>query len=86
MLELPNNEGPLSFSVGWLGRPEVVKHRDSPTGAALLNCLVIGWRTVKDHMAARETSEFLAGVGGIREKLLPPLEGMDMRHVAFKSI
>lgn len=83
MLEFPGHDAALSFSVGWLNRPEVVKHPDSPTGAALLNCLVVGWRTVENHMAARKTPEFVDGTESIREKMLPPLEGMEMRHVTF---
>lgn len=84
MLELP--DGALSFSIGWFARPAVVKHQDSPTGAALLNALVIGWNTVEDHMAAKETTEFAKGVRKIRENILSPVEGLEMRHVTFHSI
>lgn len=86
MLELPGHDAAMSFSIGWLDRPEVVKHQDSPTGAALLNCLVIGWRSVEDHMDARRTSKFVEAAGDVKEKLLPPLEGMGMRHVSFQMM
>ncbi|KAK2766280.1 hypothetical protein FQN54_007797 [Arachnomyces sp. PD_36] len=86
MLQLPDGKAALSFSIGWLDRPEVVKHSGSPTGAALLNCLVIGWTGVENHMEVRESVEFTEGIAKVREKMLAPVEGLEMRHVAFQAI
>ncbi|KAH2990101.1 hypothetical protein KXW58_003316 [Aspergillus fumigatus] len=62
------------------------QHPKSPSGEAFVYLLVVGWESVDAHMAARETKEFEESIKPIREKMLPALEGLGMKHVSFKKI
>ncbi|KAJ5759371.1 hypothetical protein N7520_006527 [Penicillium odoratum] len=84
--QLPEGSGPRSWSMGHVDRPSVVQHAKSPSGQAVLHFLVIGWESVDAHKKATETELFVSTISPIREKLLGPIPGLEMKHVSFHKI
>ncbi|KAF7712849.1 Uncharacterized protein PECH_002574 [Penicillium ucsense] len=83
---LPQAEGPVSWSMGQLGRPSTVRHEQSPSGRATVHLLIVGWESVETHSRARETKEFVDVFTPVSERLLPPIPELGMKHVRFQSI
>ena len=72
--------------MGRVHRPSTVAHEQSSSGHAIVYLLAVGWETVEAHKAAKETQEFVAGITPIRGKMLPPVPGLEMRHVRFQKV
>ena len=85
-VRLPQAEGPVSWSMGQIDRPSTVRCENSPGGRAIVHLLVVGWESVDVHRRARETKVFVNGITPIREKLLPPIPGLEMKHVRFHRV
>ncbi|OQE26833.1 hypothetical protein PENSTE_c005G01057 [Penicillium steckii] len=83
---LPQASGPRSWAMGHVDRPSTVQHAKSPSGHAILHLLAIGWETVEAHLQAKETEQFQQAVAPIREKMLPPVPGLEIKHVSFKKV
>ena len=77
--QLPQAAGPRSWTMGQVDR-------QSSSGHAIVHLLAVGWETVEVHKAAKETQEFVAGITPIRETMLPPLPGLEMKHVRFQKV
>ncbi|GAQ07071.1 hypothetical protein ALT_4392 [Aspergillus lentulus] len=75
-----------SWAMAQVHRPGTFQHPKSPSGEAFVYLLAVGWESVDAHMAARETKEFEESIKPIREKMLPAVEGLGMKHVSFKKI
>lgn len=87
MEKLPQEDiRPLSWSTAYVERPAIFEHPDSPSGQAILYLMTIGWDSVEKHMAVRETQEFAETVQPLRELTLPPVKGLEMRHVRFHKV
>ena len=84
--QLPQAERPKSCSMGHIDRPSTVHHDSSPSGRAMLHVLAVGWESVEAHMKAKKTDQFTQSIAPIRKKVLPPVPGLEMRHVSFKKI
>lgn len=85
-MQLPQAAGPRSWAMGQIDRPSTVPHEKSPSGQATVHLLAVGWESVEVHKQAKETKEFVAGITPIREKMLPPVPGLEMRHVRFQIV
>lgn len=86
-VQLPQEMGPRSWSMGYVHRPSTVKHGTSPTGLATVHLLAVGWETMEAHDDAKKTKEFVDAIAPIREKLLlPPVPDMEVKHVRFQKI
>ena len=72
--------------MGHVDRPSTVQHAKSPSGHAILHLLAIGWETVEAHVQAKETEQFQQAIAPIREKMLPPVPGLEIKHVSFKKV
>lgn len=83
---MPENIRAQSWSMGYIDRPGTAEHQSSPSGKALVLLMAIGWDSVEAHMAARKTSVFADKIRPIRQRMLPPLEGLEMKHVSFTKI
>ncbi|KAJ5089940.1 hypothetical protein N7532_008624 [Penicillium argentinense] len=83
---LPQEDGPRSWAMGHIDRPNMVQHAKSPSGHAVVHLLAVGWETVEAHKQAKETEQFQQSVAPIREKMLPPVPGLEMKHVSFQKI
>lgn len=83
---LPQASGPRSWAMGHVDRPSMVQHAKSPSGHAVLHLLAIGWDTVEAHLQAKDTGQFQQSVAPIREKMLPPVPGLEMKHVSFQKV
>lgn len=83
MEQLPQSAGPLSWTMGQLDRPSKLDHANSPSGQALVHFLAVGWESVEAHLKAKETDKFTEGIAPLREKMLAPIPGLQMRHVSF---
>jgi len=87
MLEhMPEGIRAQSWSMGYIDRPGTMEHPNSPSGKALVLLMAIGWDSVEAHMTARKTSIFAENISPIRQRMLPPLEGLEMKHVSFTKI
>lgn len=84
--QLPQKAGPQSWATGHVDRPSRLKHEKSPTGYAMLRFLAVGWESVETHMKAKETEQFAKSIEPIREKMLAPIPGLEMKHVKFSSV
>lgn len=84
--QLPQADRPRSWAMGHVDRPSMVQHVKSPSGHAVLYLLAIGWETVEAHMQAKETEQFQHSVAPIREKMLAPVPGLEMKHVSFRKV
>lgn len=84
--ELAQEKAPVSWAMGHVDRPGTIKHAKSPSGQAVIRFLVIGWASVQAHMDARDTDQFARTILPLREKMLPPVPGLEMKHVSFQKI
>lgn len=84
--QLPQAEGPRSWTMGHVERPGTVQHAKSPNGQAVTHLLAVGWESVEVHQKAKETEQFSKGIAPIRQKMLPPVPGLEMKHVSFQKI
>lgn len=84
--QLPQAAGPRSWAMGHVDRPSLVPHEKSASGRALVHLLAVGWESVEAHKNAKETEQFVKGITPIREKMLSPVPGLEMRHVSFQKI
>jgi hypothetical protein len=84
--ELPQGEGPRSWTMGHVDRPGTVQHTKSPSGQAMIYLVAVGWESVEAHKKAKETEQFGKSIAPIRQKMLPPVPGLEMKHVSFHKI
>lgn len=84
--KLPQEERARSWSMGHVDRPSMVQHDKSPSGKARVHLLVVGWESTEVHKNATQTQEFVNSIAPIREKLLPPVPGLEMKHVSFRNV
>ncbi|GAB1194937.1 hypothetical protein BDV32DRAFT_147215 [Aspergillus pseudonomiae] len=84
--KLPEGERPKSWAMAQVERPGTLEHEKSPSGQAVLHLLVVGWESVDMHKAARETEEFKRTIAPIREKAIPSVPPLGMKHVSFKKV
>lgn len=84
--ELAQEIAPRSWAMGHVDRPGTIKHTKSPTGQAVIRLLVIGWPSVQAHMDAKDTDQFERTIQPLRQKMLPPVPGLEMKHVSFQKI
>jgi hypothetical protein len=84
--QLPQTVRPRSWAMGHVDRPSMVKHGKSPSGMAVLHLLAVGWESVEAHMNAKQTEEFGRSIAPIREKVLGPVPGLELKHVRFRKV
>jgi hypothetical protein len=84
--QLPQSMGPQSWAMGQLDRPSKLVHANSPSGQALVHFLAVGWESVQAHMKVTETDKFKERFAPLREKMLAPIPGLEMKHVSFHEI
>ncbi|KAJ5129641.1 uncharacterized protein N7515_005680 [Penicillium bovifimosum] len=84
--QLPPSAGPRSWSMGHVDRPSKVPHERSPDGQAFMHFLAVGWDSIHAHMKAKETDEFKKSIAPLREKMLGPIPGLELKHVSFQKI
>lgn len=84
--QLPAGSGPQSWAMGRVDRPSAVPHPKSPSGKAVVHLLAIGWESVELHMKAKGTEQFANGIAPIRERMLPPIPGLELKHVSFQKL
>lgn len=84
--KMPQEAGPQSWAMGHVDRPSPLKHEKSPTGQAVLHYLAVGWESVETHKKAKETEQFGRSIAPIRQKMLPPVPGLEMKHVKFQGV
>ncbi|KAL4895094.1 hypothetical protein BDV59DRAFT_174432 [Aspergillus ambiguus] len=84
--QLPAESRPTSWTMGQIERPGALQHEKSPTGQAIVHLLAVGWKSVDAHMAIKQSKEFTESIQPIREKMLPPVQGLGMKHVSFRKI
>jgi hypothetical protein len=84
--KLPEKSRPKSWTMAQVHRPGTFQHPKSPSGEAFVYLIAVGWESVDAHMAARKTKEFEESIKPIREKMLPAVQGLGMKHVSFKKI
>ncbi|CAG7931427.1 unnamed protein product [Penicillium olsonii] len=86
MEQAPQMAGPRSWAMGQLDRPCKLDHALSPSGKATVHFMAVGWDSVDAHLKAKETEKFVEGIGPLREKMLAPIPGLEMKHVSFQKI
>ncbi|KAE8137595.1 hypothetical protein BDV38DRAFT_282843 [Aspergillus pseudotamarii] len=84
--ELPKGGRPKSWAMAQVERPGTLDHEKSPSGQAVLHLLAVGWDSVDVHKAARETEEFKRTIAPIREKAIPSVPPLGMKHVSFRKV
>ncbi|KAJ9257359.1 hypothetical protein DTO027B5_3874 [Paecilomyces variotii] len=84
--KMDENLRPVSWSMGHVSRPGTVDHANSPSGKALLHMLAVGWESVDAHKNAKETQVYWEVIKPLREKMLPPPKGLEMRHAKLTKI
>ncbi|CAL5868342.1 uncharacterized protein PFLUO_LOCUS2567 [Penicillium psychrofluorescens] len=84
--QLPQTVGPRSWAMGHVDRPSTIKHGKSPSGMAVLHLLAVGWESVEAHMNAKQTEQFGRSIAPIREKMLGPVPGLELKHVRFQKV
>jgi hypothetical protein len=84
--ELAQEKAPVSWAMGHVDRPGTIQHAKSPNGQAVVRLLVIGWPSVQAHKDAKDTDQFNRTILPLREKMLPPVPGLEMKHVSFQKI
>lgn len=72
--------------MGHVDRPSTIKHGKSPSGMAVLHLLAVGWESVEAHMNAKQTEQFGRSIAPIREKMLGPVPGLELKHVRFQKV
>ncbi|KAE8367824.1 hypothetical protein BDV27DRAFT_154578 [Aspergillus caelatus] len=86
LTELPKGGRPKSWAMAQVERPGTLDHEKSPSGQAMLHLLAVGWESVDVHKAARETEEFKRTIAPIREKAIPSIPPLGMKHVSFRKV
>ncbi|GAB1215323.1 hypothetical protein ATERTT37_004509 [Aspergillus terreus] len=84
--QLPAESRPTSWAMGQVERPGSLQHEKSPTGQAIVHLLTVGWKSVEAHMAIKQSKEFTESIQPIRERMLPPVQGLGMKHVSFQKV
>ncbi|KAJ5164233.1 uncharacterized protein N7500_006063 [Penicillium coprophilum] len=84
--QLPQSAGPRSWSMGHVDRPSKLPHEKSPTGEVFAHLLAVGWDDIETHLKVKETEKFITSIAPLREKMLPPIPGLEMKHVSFQKI
>ncbi|QQK42471.1 Isocitrate dehydrogenase kinase/phosphatase [Penicillium digitatum] len=84
--QLPQSAGPRSWSMGHVDRPSKLTHEKSPSGQAFAHVLAVGWENGEAHLKAKETEKFVQGIAPLREKMLPPIPGLEIKHISFQKI
>ncbi|KAJ5835650.1 hypothetical protein N7447_001676 [Penicillium robsamsonii] len=84
--QLPQSAGPRSWSMGHVDRPSKLPHEKSPTGEAFAHLLAVGWDSIETHLKVKATEKFAESIAPLREKMLPPIPGLEMKHVSFQKI
>ncbi|KAF7593501.1 hypothetical protein BBP40_011412 [Aspergillus hancockii] len=84
--ELPEGKRPVSWAMAQVERPGSMENEKSPSGKAVGHLLAVGWEAVDVHVSARGTGEFKRGIMPIRERMIPALPGLGMKHVIFGKI
>jgi hypothetical protein len=84
--QLPQQAAPKSWAMGHVDRPSKLPHAKSPDGKAVMHFLAVGWDSVEAHVRAKETENFVEGIRPIREKMLSPIPGLEMKHVSFQMV
>ncbi|KAJ5959603.1 uncharacterized protein N7479_006753 [Penicillium vulpinum] len=84
--QLPQAAGPRSWSMGHVDRPSKLPHARSPSGQAFAHLLAVGWDSIEAHFKAKETEKFVESIAPLREKMLAPIPGLEMKHVSFQKI
>ncbi|CAI7658190.1 unnamed protein product [Penicillium glandicola] len=84
--QLPQAAGPRSWSMGHVDRPSKLPHEKSTSGQAFAHLLAVGWDSREAHLEAKETEKFVRSITPLREKMLPPIPGLEMKHVSFQKI
>ena len=84
--QLPQSVGPRSWSMGHVDRPSKLMHENSPSGQAFTHLLAVGWNSIEAHHKADETENYAYRIAPLREKMLPPIPGLETKHVSFRKI
>ncbi|KAL2815789.1 hypothetical protein BDW59DRAFT_13554 [Aspergillus cavernicola] len=84
--EVEEKVRPRSFLLGQVERPGAFKHEKSGSGQAFVHFLALGWESVEQHQKAKGTEAFGGRIEPIRERILPPLEKLGMKHVKFQKV
>lgn len=84
--QLPQLAGPRSWSMGHVDRPSKLPHEKSPSGQAFAHLLAVGWESMETHLKAKQTDKFIQSIAPLREKMLAPIPGLEMKHVSFQKI
>lgn len=84
--ELPQAAGPRSWSMGHVDRPSKLPHEKSASGHAVVHLIAAGWDSVDAHVKAKQTETFVESIAPIRERMLAPIPGLEMKHVSFQKI
>ncbi|KAE8153407.1 hypothetical protein BDV25DRAFT_149409 [Aspergillus avenaceus] len=84
--ELGRGARPVSWSMAQVERPGTLTHEKSPSGEAILHLLAVGWKDVEVHRAARETEQFQRTIQPIREKMIPSVPLLGMKHISFQKV
>jgi len=79
LAEVLNKDAPgfLAAASGWV--VEEVEHEKLDGGKGRAYFMAIGWRSVEDHLAYRETESFRENIGLLRDNA----KAIEMHHVAF---
>ncbi|RMD43984.1 hypothetical protein DV735_g1140, partial [Chaetothyriales sp. CBS 134920] len=78
MDHLKNNDKASTYALGWV--IEDLENPNTSDGKSRALLSLIGWPTVDDHLAARETSTFKELIAPIRASLVTPAAGQGMFH------
>ncbi|KAL4887176.1 hypothetical protein BJY04DRAFT_48913 [Aspergillus karnatakaensis] len=75
-----------TFLVGQVERPGEFPSEKSESGQAFVSLLVVGWESYEQHQQAREADAFSEKIKPVRERTVPPLEKLGMKHVKFQKV
>jgi hypothetical protein len=84
--QLSPTVGPCSWAMGQLDRPGKLDHVNSPSGKATVHFMAVGWDSVDAHVKAKQTDMFVESIAPLREKMLSPIPGLEMKHVSFQKV
>ncbi|KAI1834415.1 hypothetical protein DTO006G1_48 [Penicillium roqueforti] len=84
--QLPQSMGPRSWSMGHVDRPSKLPHENSPSGQAFAHLLAVGWNSMEAHRKADKTENYARSMAPLRKKMLPPIPGLETKHVSFQKI
>lgn len=72
--------------MGHVDRPSKLPHENSPSGQAFAHLLAVGWENIEAHLKVKETEKFVQSIAPLREKMLPPIPGLEIKHVSFQKV